>query len=83
MTHNNPHNTKESKRYKRLSSEDKQIEDLMHRYMKNTDKEARFRIFDALSEYGSKGIDAINELIKVTGSDELVVYGLGIIKKIR
>jgi hypothetical protein len=51
--------------------------------MKNTDKEARFRIFDALSEYGSKGIDAINELIKVTGSDELVVYGLGIIKKIR
>ncbi len=66
-----------------MSSEDKQIEDLMYRYMKNTDKETRFRIFDALSEYGSKGIDAINELIKVTGSDELVVYGLGIIKKIR
>lgn len=55
----------------------------MYRYLKNTDKEARFRIFDALSEYESKGIDAINELIKVTGSDELVVYGLGIIKKIR
>ncbi len=47
------------------------------------DKEARFRIFDALSEYGSKGIDAINDLLKVTGGDELVVYGLGIIKKIR
>ena len=65
-----------------MSSEDKQIEDLMYRYMKNTDKEDRFRIFDALGEYESKGIDAIKELIKVTGSDELVVYGLGIIKKI-
>lgn len=66
-----------------MSSEDKQIEDLMHQYMKNTDREARFRIFDALSEYKGKGIDAINELIKVTGNDELVVYGLGIIKKIK
>jgi hypothetical protein len=66
-----------------LSSEDKQIEDIMHQYMKNTDKEARFRIFDALSKYEGNGIDAINELIKITGSDELVVYGLGIIKKIR
>ncbi len=55
----------------------------MYQYMKNTDKEARFRVFDALSEYEGKGIDAINELIKVTGSDELVVYGLGIIKKMR
>ncbi len=64
-----------------MSSEDKQIEDLMHQYMKNTDREARFRIFDALSEYEGKGSDAIKELIKVTGSDELVVYGLGIIKK--
>ena len=33
--------------------------------------------------YGNKGIDAIDELIKVTGSDELIVYGLGITKKIR
>ncbi len=65
-----------------MSSEDRQIEELMYRYMKNTDKEARFRIFDALGEYESKGIDAIKELIKVTGSDELVVYGLGMIKKI-
>lgn len=54
----------------------------MYRYMKNTDKEARFRIIDALSEYESKGIDAIKELTKVTGSDEIVVYGLGTIKKI-
>lgn len=53
----------------------------MYQYMKNTDKEARFRIIDALSEYESKGIDAIYELLKVTGSDEIVLYGLGIIKK--
>lgn len=65
-----------------MSSEDKQIEELMYQYMKNTDKEARFRIFDALCEYESKGIEVIKELIKVTWSDELVVYGLGIIKKI-
>jgi hypothetical protein len=64
-----------------LSIENKQIEDLMYQYMKNTDKEARFRIIDALSEYESKGIDAINELLKVTGSDEIVLYGMGIIKK--
>jgi hypothetical protein len=66
-----------------LSKEDKQIEDLMYRYVNNTDKEARVKIFDALSEYKDKGIDAINELIKVTGSDEVIVYGLGTIKKIR
>ena len=53
----------------------------MYQYMKNTDREARFRIIDALSEYKSKGIDAIKELMKVTGSDEIVVYGLGTIKK--
>jgi hypothetical protein len=33
--------------------------------------------------YDDKGIDAINELIKVTGSDELIVYALGLIKKAR
>ena len=64
-----------------MSIENKQIEDLMYQYMKNTDKEARFRIIDALIEYESKGIDAINELLKVTGSDEIVLYGMGIIKK--
>jgi hypothetical protein len=65
-----------------LSKEEKQIEDLMHRYMNNTDKESRIKIFDELKSYESKGIDAINQLIKVTGSDELIVYGLGIIKEI-
>ena len=72
-----------SKGTERMSKEEKQIEDLMHRYMNNTDKESRIKIFDALKSYENKGIDAINQLIKVTGSDELIVYGLGIIKEIR
>jgi alcohol dehydrogenase YqhD (iron-dependent ADH family) len=66
-----------------LSKEEKQIKDLMHQYMTNTYREARIKILDSLMAYGNKGIDAIDELIKVTGSDELIVYGLGIIKKIR
>jgi hypothetical protein len=66
-----------------LSKEEKQIEGLMYRYVTNTDKETRIKIFDALIAYDDKGIDAINELVKVTGSDELVVYALGLIKKAR
>jgi hypothetical protein len=66
-----------------LSKEEKQIQGLMYRYVTNTDKEARIKIFDALMAYDDRGIDAINELIKVTGSDELVVYALGLIKKAR
>jgi hypothetical protein len=66
-----------------LSKEEKQIQGLMYQYMTNTEKEARVKIFDALMAYDDKGIDAINELIKVTGSDELIVYALGLIKKAR
>lgn len=65
------------------NEDDRQIEELMYQYMNNMDKEARIKIFGALSEYGDKGIDAIKELIKVTGSDEVIVYGLGIIKETR
>jgi hypothetical protein len=66
-----------------LSKEEKQIKGLMYQYMTNTEKEARIKIFDALMAYGDKGIDSINELIKVTGSDELIVYALGLTKKAR
>jgi hypothetical protein len=66
-----------------LSKKEKEIQGLMYQYMTNTDKEARIKIFDALMAYDDKGIDAINELIKVTGSDELIVYALGLIKKAR
>jgi hypothetical protein len=66
-----------------LSKEEKQIQGLMYRYVTNTDKEVRIKIFDALMVYDDRGIDAINELIKVTGSDELIVYALGLIKKAR
>jgi hypothetical protein len=43
------------------------------------DKEKRINIFNELKAYGNKGIDAISELIKITGSDDLIVYGLGIV----
>jgi hypothetical protein len=63
-----------------LSKDEKQIQGLMYQYITHTDKEARIKIFDALMAYDDKGIVAINELIKVTGSDELIVYALGLIK---
>jgi len=59
----------------------KQIEDLMYQYINNINKEERVKVLNSLKNYGNKGIDAISELIKVTGSDELIVYGLGIIKQ--
>jgi len=64
-----------------LTKEEKQIEDIMYQYIINTDKEIRINIFNELIVYGNRGIDAINDLIKVTGSDELIVYGLGLIQK--
>lgn len=66
-----------------MSKEEKQIQGLMHQYMTNTEKEERIKIFDALIAYDDKGVDAINELLNVTGSDELIVYALGLIKKAR
>jgi len=59
----------------------KQIEDLMYQYINNINKEERVKVLNSLKNYGKEGIDAISELIKVTGSDELIVYGLGIIKQ--
>ena len=64
-----------------MTKEEKQIEDFMYQYLNNTDKEIRINIFNELIVYGNKGIDAINDLIKVTGSDELIVYGLELIQK--
>ena len=67
----------------KLSEEQKQkqIKDLMYLYMNNTNKEERVKILNSLKNYGNKGIDAISELIKVTGSDELIVYALGLIRQ--
>jgi hypothetical protein len=61
----------------------KQIEDLMYQYINNINKEERVKVLNSLKNYGEEGIDAISELIKVTGSDELIVYGLGIIKQFK
>ena len=53
----------------------------MYQYINNINKEERVKVLNSLKNYGKEGIDAISELIKVTGSDELIVYGLGIIKQ--
>jgi hypothetical protein len=66
-----------------LTKEEKQIEDLMYQYINTTDREIRINLFNELITYGNKGVDAINDLIKVTGSDELIVYGLGLIQKVK
>lgn len=63
-----------------MSREQKRIEWLMHQYIKDIDNDKRIKIFNELKTYGNKGIEAISELIKITGSDDLIVYGLGIIK---
>jgi hypothetical protein len=55
----------------------------MQQYMTNTNKEERIKIMNSLKSHGNKGIEAISELIKVTGSDELIVYGLGLIKRFK
>lgn len=85
MVYNNfvMQNKRNERDNEKVSDEEKQIGDLMYQYLKNTDKEVRIGIFESLSEYKTQGIEAINELIKVTGNDELVVYGLGVIRKLR
>ena len=62
-----------------MSKNEKQIKELIHQYMNDMDKEKRKKIFNELKTYGNIGINAISELIKITGSDDLIVYGLGII----
>jgi hypothetical protein len=66
-----------------LTKEKKQIEDIMYQYINTKDREIRINLFNELITYGNKGVDAINDLIKVTGSDELIVYGLGLIQKVK
>jgi hypothetical protein len=58
-----------------LSTAEEQIEGLKFQYMSHS-RDARVKIIDTLITFGEKGIDAIRELIKVTDSDELMLYGL-------
>ena len=50
--------------------------------MSHSNRDARVKIIDSLITFGDKGIDAIRELIRVTDSDDLMLYGLEQIRKV-
>jgi hypothetical protein len=64
-------------------SEIKQIEEIKQQFYFNVHPETRKKVIDALSAYGNNGIDAINELMRVTVNDEVKIHGLETIKKIK
>ncbi|MGH9925952.1 MAG: hypothetical protein ACRD5J_15085 [Nitrososphaeraceae archaeon] len=64
-------------------SEIKQIEEIKQQFYFNVYPETRKKVIDALSAYGNNGIDAINELMRVTVNDEVKIHGLETIKKIK
>jgi hypothetical protein len=66
-----------------LSNEEDQIENLKYQYMSNSNRDSRVKIIDTLITFGNKGIDAVYELIKITNSDELMLYGLEQIRRSR
>ena len=66
-----------------MSTAEEQIEGLKYQYMSHSNRDARVKIIDTLITFGEKGIDAIRELIKVTDSDELMLYGLEQIRRSR
>jgi hypothetical protein len=64
-------------------SEIKQIEDIKLQFTLNIHTETRNKAIDALSAYGNNGIDAINDLMRITVNDEVKIHGLETIKKIK
>lgn len=64
-------------------SEIKQIENIKEQFSLNIDTEVRKKAIDALSTYGNTGIDAINDLMRITVNDEVKVPGSETIKKIK
>lgn len=54
-------------------SEIKQIENIKQQFTLNIHTETRKKVIDALSAYGNNGIDAINELMRVTVNDEVKI----------
>jgi hypothetical protein len=64
-------------------SEIKQIEDIKHQFYLNASPDTRKKVIDALTAYGNNGIDAINDLMRVTVNDEVKIHGLDTIKKIK
>jgi hypothetical protein len=64
-------------------SEIKQIEKIKEQFTLNIHTETRKKAIDALFEYGNNGIDAINDLMRITVNDEIKIHGLETIKKIK
>ncbi|MGH9911154.1 MAG: hypothetical protein ACRD5E_10460 [Nitrososphaeraceae archaeon] len=64
-------------------SEIKQIEDIKQQFTLNIHTEMRNKAIDALAAYGNNGIDAINDLMRITVNDEVKIHGLETIKKIK
>jgi hypothetical protein len=64
-------------------SEIKQIENIKEQFTLNIHTETRKKVIDALSAYGNNGIDAINDLMRITVNDEVKMHGLETIKKIK
>ena len=60
-----------------------QIENIKEQFSLNIDTAVRKKAIDALSTYGNNGIDAINDLMRITVNDEVKVHGLETIKKIK
>lgn len=61
-------------------SEIKQIEKIKEQFTLTIHSETRKKAIDALSAYGNNGIDAINDLMRITVNDEVKV---DTIKKIK
>ena len=64
-----------------MSTAEEQIEGLKFQYMSHSNRDARVKIIDDLITFGDKGIDAIRELIRITDSDELMLYSLEQIRR--
>ena len=64
-------------------SEIKQIENIKQQFTLNIHTEMRNKAIDALAAYGNNGIDANNDLMRITVNDEVKIHGLETIKKIK
>jgi hypothetical protein len=45
--------------------------------------ETRKKAIDALAAYGNSGIDAINDMMRITVNDEVKIHSLETIKKVK
>jgi hypothetical protein len=65
-------------------SEIKQIEEIKHQFIMSVGStETRKKAIDALSAYGNNGVDAINDMMRITVNDEVKIHGLETIKKVK